>query len=54
MNTQDYFTKHGILWFPINLEVEGKTKNLLPYNETGLRPDMNDFKNIKKVEKRLS
>ena len=54
MNTQDYFTKNGILWFPINLEVEGKTKNLLPYNETGLRPDMNDFKNIKKVEKRLS
>ena len=54
MNTQDYFTKNGILWFPINLEVEGKTKNLLPYNETGTRPDMNDFSNIKKVEKRLT
>ncbi len=52
MNTQDYFTKHGILWFPINLEVEGKTKNLLPYTETGCRPTMNDFNNIKKVEKR--
>ena len=52
MNTQDYFTNNGILWFPINLKVEGKTKNLLPYTETGCRPTMNDFKNLNKVEKR--
>ncbi len=35
MKTQDYFTDNGILWFPINLEVIGKTKNLMTYNETG-------------------
>lgn len=51
MKTHEYFTKQEILWFPINLKVEGKTKKLLPYTETGCRPTMNDFESIEKVNK---
>lgn len=38
-----FLNKHKIKWFPINLAVVDGKKNLLPYPDTGRRPEYTDF-----------
>ena len=55
-NKCDFFSQEkGIQWMPINLQIIGKSKLLLPYRETGKRPSYLDFiNNMEEVNKRKS
>lgn len=52
MNIIDFLKKNEIAWMPINLNLNGKKKELLPYTETNLRPSYTDFSDPKKINER--
>ena len=53
MNGLKYLNSQNIKWFPINIQVIDGKKELLPYNEEGIRPNYKiDFDNIELLKKR--